>query len=494
MIATKEKSSNTENNLLEETRSWQKYLFFRPFYASKNLLDLCPTHKKGTKYTSRFSKNTTLMLENQVIDPKSFDLVLGFGCLESSQNAAKILDQLSSSKSTLILSVSKKYGEKKFKDQIEKHFSKRKIQYLYQENTWPALVKNKKPKDYSDIIAVIGDVELPKWPKLGISIPTYTGAKDLEQAFISMTKTYPGELLFAIAANSCSKENLAILDRLEKNFSDQVVVLKSKENLGYGRGANKGLKYLQDQAKVDYYVVSNDDVLAGMDCICLQVAAMEELEKLGHNPGTIGPVSGAVSGVQCVDIGKYSNLEELEEKVDDWHAANHQELFITKRIRGLFLLIHPKVLKEIGGFDPIFGIGNYEDDDHNARVHFAGYTQWIAKGAYLYHKGSQTFINMKVDYAKLMNTNGRIFNQKWRVEDMPLAFELNEKPKHIDLFIPLDAGPISKKYSFEMDGKEIDLVHEATDIEFLGYLMWKFQVDPTINREKILDIVESKAS
>jgi GT2 family glycosyltransferase len=499
--------SKAEVNSFEElVQQHQPYLFFRNCFAKKKILDLNVLDGNGVDYASIFASQTVGLKPNQsdvqqlqhrypntkfarsISDIKSvhdFDLIVGLNL----DNLA-ILSELEGYKGCLILSSKSNFND--LQNQVNQKFKEKEAKFLWQESEWPHLIKTDKPKKVLSMIAVIGDIEIPQWPSLGFAIPTHNGSQNLQDAFLSISGSYPGETYFSVTANACTVEETESLKNLEKRYSKSIHTTHSQENLGYGVGTNLAFQCLQDKIKPDYYLVSNDDVIASRDCLSLLVEAMKALESQGHKPGIIAPVSNAVSGVQLVQIGEFNSLETMQEKAEWWHRQHHENLFAHPQLRGLLMLIHPDCIKTIGGFDPLFGIGNFEDDDYCVRAKLAGFSLWIAQGAFLFHKGSQTFLRMKVDYKASIEKNGRIFNRKWRVENMIQAFDLATKPRHIDLNIDLSAKHNGSGHFMELNNDQVDLVHEATDYEFLGWMMFMLQKHSYIDRADIINTIEQQ--
>lgn len=86
------------------------------------------------------------------------------------------------------------------------------------------------------------------------------------------------------------------------------------------------------------------------------------------------------------------------------------------------------VLDAVGGFDPVFRIGNFEDDDYSLRVRLAGRTLWICDDSFIHHFGHRTFAILPDDYDALMTENGTRFAAKWDV-DLAADRELEHLPR-----------------------------------------------------------------
>ncbi len=63
--------------------------------------------------------------------------------------------------------------------------------------------------------------------------------------------------------------------------------------------------------------------------------------------------------------------------------------------------------------------------------------QKIAAGSFFYHKGSQTFQRLNIDYQKSIDDNQVIFCSKWGVDRLEDAFILNSVPEGVSLYVPL---------------------------------------------------------
>jgi hypothetical protein len=221
---------------------------------------------------------------------------------------------------------------------------------------------------------------------------------------------------------------------------------------------------------------------------------MVELEALGKKPGAIGPVSNCVNGAQQVDLGAYQDVAGMMRRADTHHRAHHSCASETPQLRGLFLLIHPDCLSDVGGFDTRFGIGNFEDDDHNLRCRLAGYTLWIADGAFLHHEGSATFKALGIDYSLNIERNLQLMLEKWGLERPEEMHALARVPEGVDVFQPLRASRGSSGFAIEIQGEKVDLVHQASDMEFAAWLVGILRAKPRRARIQVLQALEDLES
>ena len=85
------------------------------------------------------------------------------------------------------------------------------------------------------------------------------------------------------------------------------------------------------------------------------------------------------------------------------------------RVVGFCMCLDRRVVDEIGGLDPHFGTGNFEDDDFCMRIRAAGYDIAVCEDAFIHHFGSVSFRENKVDYNAVFARNKALFGKRWNV-------------------------------------------------------------------------------
>lgn len=509
---------------------WQRYLYFRPWYIEKRVIDAASGEGYGTAYAATFASEATgfdigadaVAHARKKYDYAKFqfkdvceadyseaDLVTSFETIEHVPDPNKFLDALKTCKGQIVISTPNRkthspgnrledkpfnqfhtveWTPSEFSDLILSHFPTRQVRFLSQEARWPGLIREGLDDDAMYTIAVIGDGELPKWPRIGISIPT-RNASLTQEAILSFTKYYPGEIEFAVVANGCDEANVEKLRSLQQEIPYIVHLIEEPENLGYGRGANKGLNYLWQEAWFDYYVVSNDDVYPSVDFMPQMATAFGELLKQDLNPGILGCVTNEISGSQRVDIGGYTNLPEMQDRARLWSKEHHSSATQAQQVRGLFMMIHPDCLSAVGGFDPRFGIGNFEDDDYNLRCRQAGFTLWNVDGAFLHHSGSSTFKELGIDYTLNIDRNLNLILEKWEANEFTEMFDQPIEGRNI--YLPLSACPEPSGVTIRINGEEVDLIKQASNMEFAAFVMRELQSKDRAARYAVVEALKA---
>jgi GT2 family glycosyltransferase len=536
---TGERMVPTRSDAATELFHWQRYLFFRPWYEGKRVYDAACGEGYGTNFISHFATQAVgvdiaeeavvhargrypraqfAQSDAAITDFSDAELVVSFETIEHLPDPIQFLTALSACQGQIVISTPNRKTHSpgnrledkplnpfhtiewtpcEFAEVVKDAFPGRQVRFLSQEARWPGLIRPGLDDDAMYVIAVIGDGELPRYPRVGIAIPTVNNSAQLEAAVATMVRYYPGELEFAIVANGSHPAELEKLRQLARNAPHFVSLLEERTNMGYGLGANRGLAFLQSRGDYGFYGVCNDDVLACPTLLVELVSAAVELALMGQRPGLIGPVSNNVNGRQKVEIGAVTDLDSLNQLSDAHYREHRGSATPWSQVRGLFYLITPECLEAIGGFDPIFGLGNFEDDDLCLRSRLAGFTNWIVDGAFLFHYGSRTFAERKIDYAASIQRNLEIMVRKWGLscieEWLAVADQTRELGANVPLYVPLTAR-YQPERAITIDGADLDLFCQASDAEFAHWLVGQIGARGEAGRRAIAQALDSSGS
>lgn len=190
-----------------------------------------------------------------------------------------------------------------------------------------------------------------------------------------------------------------------KNF----LLLRSGHNLGFAGGNNLGLA----RAAGSQMVLMNNDLVVTPDWLERMLAAAV----LFPRAGLLGPMSNYTSGPQLVRDPEYNpvTLHGLDEFARQFSRTRFGQTSVCRRLVGFCLLIRRGVLEKIGGLDPRFGLGNFEDDDYCLRAHQAGFEARLVQDCFIHHFGSRTFLGSQINYAQSLRDNWEVFKAKWTI-------------------------------------------------------------------------------
>lgn len=212
----------------------------------------------------------------------------------------------------------------------------------------------------------------------------------------------------------------------------RIRVLPQPENLGFARGVNAGL----DAARGSEYLVLNNDAVVTEGWLARLRAALDESPEVG----IAGPVCNQISGPQQIPVPYDDDLDDMAVFAARWASEHANERQEAVRIVGFCMLVRQAVVDRIGGFDPRFGNGNFEDDDFCLRAMLAGWKLRIARDCFVHHFGSRTFLAMgkRAGYRQAMVEGFALFQDKWDIPDPP------EGQSWYDVRAILERGPVGQ--------------------------------------------------
>ncbi len=222
-------------------------------------------------------------------------------------------------------------------------------------------------------------------PKVIVLILSYNGKTLLEDSVSSyLANDYPNFKVIIIDNGSTDNTK----EYIEKEFPGAKVI-RIEKNKGYSGGFNFGLTYAFDQQKVDYVLITNNDVQVDKNVISSLVETAESDKMIGFVTGkvfyfdqpdtlqTVGkkedPVlwNGGHIGGGEIDIGQYDKVVELA-FADD-----------------IFTLVKREMYEITGGYDTNFFLQS-EEYDWQARSKKLGYKIFYTPKAKIWHKESMT--------------------------------------------------------------------------------------------------------
>lgn len=243
-------------------------------------------------------------------------------------------------------------------------------------------------------------------PLVSIIMLTWNGLDYTKQCLDSLkTNTvHPYELI--MVDNASTDGTIEYLNNLEKQFPDnKVKLILNKSNNGFGPANNQGIEI----AKGDIILFLNNDVVLTKGWLKNLICHFDEECTIG----AVGPMTNSCRGDQLVSPKPYKALDEMG-KYAQKRARDYAKQFQTyDRLVGFCLAVTRTALKETGGFDERFEIGNYEDEDLCLRIAQKGYKLGIALDVFIHHWGSITFKTNDIDYQGLKKDNQERFIKKW---------------------------------------------------------------------------------
>ena len=223
--------------------------------------------------------------------------------------------------------------------------------------------------------------------KIYVIIVTYKGKQWYDRCFTSLREsTIP---VLTIVVDNASNDGT--VEYIKENYPE-IHLIESKENLGFGRANNIALRYALDQG-CDYVFLLNQDAWVEKDALEVLVRV-----SLNHTEfGVLAPVHTTPEKnelepgfVSFVKDNKYTNGDWF----NDMYWGKMKEVYETKYIHAAGWLLPKRVLKNVGGFDPIF-IHYEEDDDYLNRVRYHGFKIGVCPLAMMVHDCNREYAYSK---------------------------------------------------------------------------------------------------
>lgn len=179
--------------------------------------------------------------------------------------------------------------------------------------------------------------------------------------------------------------------------------LVSKDNRGFAGGMNWGVSHAQGDWLL---LVNNDTVFPAM--------ALNAMLRVVHaapaHVAMLGPVTNAAGNGQRLWKPGATWAEWLDIG-ETLHAHPTNELMPAYRCDFFCIAIRRNAWQQLGGLDPAFGLGYYEDFDFSLRLRAAGFEQMITEDVFILHAGSATFKGSK-DARDLIKRNKKLLQAK----------------------------------------------------------------------------------
>lgn len=230
------------------------------------------------------------------------------------------------------------------------------------------------------------DIIIPVWNQLAFT-------KDCLSSIAKNTD--PGYGLIVID-NASSAETNRYLESAKSASGAPFMLIRSEVNQGFIKAVNQGIS----ASKARYLCLLNNDTLVTKGWL----KAMIEVAESSPNIGIVNPSSNNLGQ-------KPAKGEPIELYADKLRSSDVKTVEMATAI-GFCMLIKREVIENIGLFDEIYGMGNFEDTDFSRRAAKAGYRCARAVKAYVYHRENSSFRFLK-DFDSGFKRNREIYEFRW---------------------------------------------------------------------------------
>ena len=198
--------------------------------------------------------------------------------------------------------------------------------------------------------------------KLFVIIVTYKGMQWYDCCFTSLREsTIPVQ---AIVVDNASNDGT--VEYIRERFPE-IHLIESRENLGFGRANNIGMRYALDHG-CDYVFLLNQDAWVEPDTFEKLIG----IHLIHPEYGILSPIhlNAKKTGIEK-GLVNYLDDKRITDRslFEDLYFSRLKELYETNYVNAAAWLLPRRTLETVGGFDPIFS--HYgEDDNYMHRVLF----------------------------------------------------------------------------------------------------------------------------
>lgn len=216
-------------------------------------------------------------------------------------------------------------------------------------------------------------------PQVGLSLVNYFSAAETGRAIRAVADTATGvELRVACLDNSTDDREFDRLKAVVQDVGPQVVLIRSTENVGYGRGHNAATEALLHRGS-NVLIIANSDVE-------LRIGALRGVyDYVSRRPRAI---YGATTATRHLVYTGMSVFNPWTSRTRPFKAGVNRRGGILYP-GGHFLCVEASTWAELGGFSPLFFL-YYEEVDLAVRAASAGIRVGVIPGIVVAHSEGLT--------------------------------------------------------------------------------------------------------
>lgn len=234
---------------------------------------------------------------------------------------------------------------------------------------------------------------------LTIVIINYNGNKDTRECLRSLERTDMKNIRLHIIIVDNGSERFSYDKNEFKHFT--IEVLLSEKNLGFSGGNNLGMKHALANGATYIMLLNNDTIVSdtfltdfintaianetnGIYVPKIYFAAGYEYHKKTYKKDELGHVLWYAGGY--ID---WANLIGINRGVDEVDHGQYNDIEKTELATGCCMLIHRRVLEQVGLFDERYFL-YYEDSDYSMRVREANFSILYTPNVHVWHKNASS--------------------------------------------------------------------------------------------------------
>jgi GT2 family glycosyltransferase len=237
------------------------------------------------------------------------------------------------------------------------------------------------------------------YPHVSIIVVTYEGAEVVESALRALLENTERCYELIVIDNGSTDATPALLGKVEN-----ATIVLNERNAGYGAANNDGAA----RARGRHLLFLNQDVFVHRGWLPPLLARIESDDAIG----AVGPMLLNPDGsLQCAGAMIFrSGDTRCYGEGDDPNRPEYQIPRVADYLAGACLLVRRGPFKEVGGFDPLYGLAYYEDADLCLALAARGYRsvyEAMSRVTHVRGRPGEALLELAV-------RNRTLFEQRWR--------------------------------------------------------------------------------
>ncbi len=272
-----------------------------------------------------------------------------------------------------------------------------------------------------------------KKPKISIVIIHYNTPHYLETCLKAiLTQTYQNLEVIFIDNNSPEPEGVEFMQKKYGN-SDRVKLVLNKDNLGYAKAANQGIK-ISLENNADYVVITNPDIIYTESYFHLVIEKMEQDKKIAAITGKVYKYDfdriKETNIIDTVGLFAYKSrriIDDGQGLIDEGQFNEECQIF---GVSGACPLYRREALEDCKVLDEYFDEDFFmykEDVDLSWRFLLYGWKSWFYPKAIAYH-GRGTGIHRRFFNKEVLKNRDKLskFQKSYSFKNQYLMQKKNE--------------------------------------------------------------------
>jgi N-acetylglucosaminyl-diphospho-decaprenol L-rhamnosyltransferase len=235
--------------------------------------------------------------------------------------------------------------------------------------------------------------------RLSVFIPSFGNPKLAISVARDLSRVISPEVTITVRNDSNFAGEDEIIRRHLSNLP-AVTIEQNPTNLGFGQNCNLGVEESESEF---VWILNSDSRVSLFDAErALELFRVDPQLAILSHVSTGGNFNRATWGIP--NQTSLSDLSHAFKLVGAEKASN------LKILDASSLIVRRTAFLSLGGFDPLYGRGYFEDADLGLRAWGRGFRVGLDEKTLIHHIGTQSFGKEK---AQLMNQNRVIFEKRW---------------------------------------------------------------------------------